>query len=91
MNKEELIKLIESLEIEEISQLIIGYYSEKENSYSMKIRDLKTISYNLGINRELERIDNRINELYRFTTREIEECVKKEVLETNIKLGKLKE
>lgn len=59
MSKEELIKLIESLSIEEVNGVSINYYAEKEErnyGYEPQLRDLKTISYGEDINRKLEYI-----------------------------------
>lgn len=59
MSKEELLKLIDSINIEEIDSITINYYIEKEPTsfygYSNE-RKLKTISYGCDINKKLEYI-----------------------------------
>jgi hypothetical protein len=53
MNKEELIKLLESLTIEEIKYLEIGYYKEQDTSYGyprQNVRKIMTIEFNTEVN-----------------------------------------
>ena len=67
MNKEELIKLIESLNMEEINSISISYFTEKEemdvHTRCTKERQLKTISYGDNINRRLEYIRRDMNDM----------------------------
>ena len=66
MTKEELINLINSLTVEEITGLSISYYSEKEPSsygYNNKERKLKVISFGNDINRKLEMIRSDMNNI----------------------------
>jgi len=49
VNKEEIIKLLESLTIEEIKYFEIGYYKEKDTSYGyprQNVRLITTIEFN---------------------------------------------
>lgn len=87
MSKEELIKLIESLTIEEIRGLTLSYYSEeKEETYNYgckteKERELKTISYGEDINKKLEYIrrdmEENANRTQQYCFRTIEEMIDK--------------
>jgi hypothetical protein len=56
MNKEELIKLLESLTMEEIISFEINYYKEKDNSYGyprQNVRKMSVIEFNkIGGNNE---------------------------------------
>ena len=67
MCKEELIKLIESLNMEEINSISISYFTEKEEmevyTSCTKERQLKTISYGDNINKRLEYIRRDIDDM----------------------------
>lgn len=86
MNKEELIKLINSLNIEDISGFTINYFSEEKTYGKYKDdRILKTLSYGYDIRQALSSlrndIDNFYNNIRRDTIGIIEEKVNERLRE----------
>lgn len=90
MDKEQLINLINSLEIEEINSIVISYFSEKkekdyscyaENSY--KERELRTLSYGNDISKRLDYLRNDMENMAERLHREncilIEELIDKKL------------
>lgn len=73
MDKEELIKLIEAMTVEEINSFSISYFTEKqESNYGYdcsKERELKVISYGTDINKRLEYIRRDMDSMFEITNR----------------------
>ena len=71
MSKEEFIKLIETLEFEELRCATISYYKKKPSKYGYNDEDYnpKTICVNTNleslINEYYENVNNKINNIYR--------------------------
>ena len=69
MDKEQLINLINSLEITEISSIDIGYFTEKNyNNYDN--RELKVISYGHGINEKINSIRQDMERMSEYLRRD---------------------
>ncbi len=68
MKKDELIKLIENLEIEEVNGFSINYFSESK-TYRHDDRSFRNINYNFDIQQELNNIRRNIDMSYESVRR----------------------
>lgn len=72
MNKEEFIKLIETLDFEELESATINYYKKKPNNYSYdKDHSLKTICIGTDLEKLIEAERSHTNYLLEETMRRI--------------------
>ncbi len=80
MKKDELIKLIENLEIEEINGFSINYFSESK-PYGHDDRSFRNLNYNFDIQQELSNIRRNIDTVYETTRRDINYIVEEKLKE----------
>lgn len=86
MNKEELIKLLENIELTEIVGFNLIYFNEEEDRYnSCDNRDLRTINYNFDIKHELENIRRNIDCNYENIHRDINYMIDEKLNERGVK------
>jgi hypothetical protein len=81
MNKEELIKLLQSVEVVEVVGFSLIYYDQEKEKYSSDCRDLRTINYNYDIRQELENIRRNIDGTYDNLHREINYMIEEKLRE----------
>ena len=79
MNKEELIKILEQLSIEELKSFNLTYYDKKYEKYNSEIRECRTITYNFDIERELDSMRRNIDNAYETINRSVV-CTVEEIL-----------
>ena len=81
MNKEELIKLLQSIEVAEVVGFSLIYYDQEKEKYSSDCRDLRTINYNYDIRNELENIRRNMDSTYDNLHREINYMIEEKLRE----------
>lgn len=80
MKKDELIKLIENLEIEEVNGFSINYFSESK-PYGHDDRSFRNINYNFDIQQELNNIRRNIDMAYENTRRDMNYIIEEKLKE----------
>lgn len=85
MSKEELIKLLQSIECVEVVGFSLTYYDQEKEKYSSDCRDLRTINYNFDIRRELENIRRNMDCTYENIHRDIIYTIEEKLREREVK------
>lgn len=86
MNKEELLKFIENIEIAEVSGFSLSYYSkEKDRFENFDNRDLRSINYNFDIKRKMESIRRDIDSNYEKLKKDVIYIIDEKLNERGVK------
>lgn len=83
MNKEDLIKLLENINVIEVVGFNLTYFDKEDNRYDSKTRELRTINYGYNLEQELQGIRRNIDYNYENIHRDINYMIEEKMRENN--------
>lgn len=81
MRKEDLIKLIESLIIEEITGFTLVYFDKEKDRFSTNDRELRNISYGYDVKKALENLRFDMDRSREYLNREVIQIIEEKLNE----------
>lgn len=81
MNKEDLIKLLENINVVEVVGFNLTYFDKEDNRYDSKTRELRTINYGFNLEHELQSIRRNIDYNYESIHRDINYMIEEKIRE----------
>lgn len=81
MNKEDLIKLLENINVVEVVGFNLTYFDKEDNRYDSKTRELRTINYGYNLEQELQGIRRNIDYNYESIHRDINYMIEEKIRE----------